>query len=104
MGSLPVAEDAVLLVSELLSTNAVLHTTSGDGGAFEVAVHVSAACARIEVRDQGSEDHPTAEPADTLAEAGRGISLVELISTRWGHTANDNGRSVFFELSWEDAD
>lgn len=69
LGSAPVAEDAVLLVSEL-STNAVLHTASGDGGYFEVAVHISTARARIEVRDQGTGRRPTAEPTDTLAEAG----------------------------------
>ena len=103
LGSVPVAEDAVLLVSEL-STNAVLHTASGDGGYFEVVVHMSAARARIEVRDQGSGRRPAAEPTDTLAEAGRGISLVEFIATRWGHTGDHTGRSVFFELSWEDAD
>jgi hypothetical protein len=37
---------------------------------------------------------------DGLAEAGRGVSLVELIASRWGRSGDATGRSVFFELCW----
>lgn len=99
LGSVPVLEEAVLLVSEL-STNAVLHTTSGNGGTFEVAVYASTRHARIEVQDQGSGPEPGAQAPDVLAEAGRGLSLVELVASRWGHCGGAAGRTVFFELYW----
>ena len=37
LGSSPVADDAVLLVSEL-ATNALEHTMTGNGGQFEVTI------------------------------------------------------------------
>ena len=89
----------MLLVSEL-STNAVLHTASGNGGTFEVAIYSSTRHARIEVHDQGSERQPRAQSPDALAEAGRGVSLVELVASRWGHSGDTIRRSVFFELCW----
>ncbi len=48
LGSVPVVDEAVLLVSELC-TNALLHTASGRGGTFEVAVYLGTLSARIEV-------------------------------------------------------
>lgn len=99
LGPVPVLEEAVLLASEL-STNAVLHTASGNSGTFEVAVYASTRHARIEVHDQGSEWVPEAVSPDGLAEAGRGVSLVELIASRWGQSGDATGRSVFFELCW----
>ena len=39
VGPVSVVDEAVLLVSELC-TNALLHTASGDGGMFEVAVYL----------------------------------------------------------------
>lgn len=100
LGSLPVVEEAVLLVSEL-ATNAVLHTASGNGGDFQVAIYQSPGHVRIEVLDQGGEDTPTAQPTEPLTEVGRGISLVELVAARWGYTGDSAGRSVFFELTWK---
>jgi serine/threonine-protein kinase RsbW len=95
-----VVEEAVLLVSEL-ATNAVLHTASGNSGVFEITVCQGPGHARIEVCDQGAEDAPTTQPTEPLTEAGRGLSLVELVAARWGHTGDSTGRSVFFELSWD---
>lgn len=57
LGPVPVAEEAVLLASEL-ATNAVLHTASGNGGTFEVAVRRTPSAVRIDVRDAGSHQAP----------------------------------------------
>ncbi len=46
----PVTDDVVFLVSEL-ATNAVLHTASGQGGTFAVAIRQHATRVRVEVWD-----------------------------------------------------
>lgn len=104
LGPVPVLDEAVLLVSELC-TNALLHTASGHGGTFEVAVYPCPLSARIEVRDGGATQAPSvSQPARTCAEDGRGLGLVELLAERWGHSGDHHGRSVFFELHWKQPD
>ena len=99
LGPVPVLDEAVLLVSEL-STNAVVHTAAGDRGTFGVAVRRQASSVRVEVCDSGSRRVPVARPQDELAEEGRGLGLVDLVADRWGHSGDQDGRSVFFELRW----
>jgi anti-sigma regulatory factor (Ser/Thr protein kinase) len=100
LGEAPVVDEAVLLVSELC-TNALLHTASGHGGTFEVVVCMHLSWVRIEVRDEGAPRPPVAwQSTDTFAEDGRGLGLVELLADRWGHSGEQAGRSVFFELHW----
>jgi anti-sigma regulatory factor (Ser/Thr protein kinase) len=99
LGPLPVVDEAVLLASEL-ATNAVVHTASGQGGAFDVAVRRYPSAVRIEVHDAGSHRVPMPRPQDTLADEGRGLDLVNLVADRWGHSGDQSGRSVFFELCW----
>lgn len=104
LGPVPVLDEAVLLVSELC-TNALLHTASGrNGGMFEVAVYTGTCSARIEVRDEGGSQAPALHPSDALAETGRGLGLVALLSDEWGHHGDHTGRSVFFELRWKEPD
>lgn len=104
LGPVPVVDEAVLLVSELC-TNALLHTASGNGGTFEVAVYPGSLSVRIEVRDGGTNQAPgVRQVADTFADDGRGLGLVELLADRWGHSGDQNGRSVFFELRWKQPD
>jgi hypothetical protein len=71
----PGLDDVLVLVSEVAS-NAVRHSASGDGGAFEVAVAVSGESVRVEVGDQGSGSEPRLAddqlPADVLT-GGRGL-------------------------------
>jgi len=100
VGDVPVRDETVLLVSEL-STNAIVHTASGDGGKFEVTVCLGRGAVRVEVKDGGaSRGAPAARPVDVLSEDGRGLGLVELLADRWGYEGDGNGRSVFFELRW----
>ena len=104
LGPVPVLDEAVLLVSELCA-NALLHTASGHGGTFEVAIYPRPFSVRVEVRDCGAAQAPgIRQPADTCAEDGRGLGLVELLADRWGHSGDHDGRSVFFELHWTQHD
>lgn len=99
LGPVPVLDEAVLLVSEL-ATNAIMHTASGDGGTFGVAIRRFVSSVHVEVRDSGSSRAPVALPQDTMSEEGRGLGLVDLVADNWGHSGNANGRSVYFELCW----
>jgi anti-sigma regulatory factor (Ser/Thr protein kinase) len=99
----PVLDEAVLLTSELCA-NALQHTASGNGGSFEVTVFRGDRSLRVEVRDDGATTIPavrTADDLDGLAECGRGLELVALIASRWGQCGDEYGRSVFFELRWD---
>jgi hypothetical protein len=88
------SDDAVLMAGELV-TNAMLHAHS----AFEVRVGALRDGARVEVRD----DSATLPMAGTLAAgalSGRGLMLVQSLSTRWGaHLGPEPGKTVWFELS-----
>jgi anti-sigma regulatory factor (Ser/Thr protein kinase) len=100
LGPVPIVDEAVLLVSELC-TNALQHTASGREGSFVVVVLPGSDSVRVEVRDEGSGPAPVPHPIDVLAEDGRGLGLVGLIADDWGYSGDCQGRSVFFELTWQ---
>jgi len=99
LGTCPVADDAVLLTSELAS-NAIAHTMSGDGGKFIVTVYRADARLHVEVRDDGSAKTPVTRPAREAGESGYGLALVERIASRWGHCGGLRSRVVWFDLEW----
>jgi anti-sigma regulatory factor (Ser/Thr protein kinase) len=99
VGDCPVADEAVLLTSELC-TNALQHTASGNGGTFEVTVYRGHASLRIEVYDDGSETAPAVQDYDELSADGRGLGIVALVADKWGQAGDEYGRSVYFELRW----
>lgn len=86
-------DTVALLVSEV-ATNALVH------GAGEVRVRVlpQPPGVRIEVAD-ASTAVPQRRQASTVDEGGRGIALVEALSTAWGSEARDGGKTVWFELA-----
>lgn len=95
----PAADEVVLLVSELC-TNAILHTASGHGGTFEVAITAGPGRVRVEVRDDGSEQEPVMSQADPVACTGRGLQLVAALAECWGFGGGPDRRVVFFQLRW----
>jgi serine/threonine-protein kinase RsbW len=96
----PVADDIVLLASEL-AANAVMHTASGADGTFSVSVRTDDGNIRVEVHDLGSGKAPTLHNSAVTTEAGRGLRLVEMIAARWGHSGGQCGRIVWFEVEWK---
>ena len=90
-------EAVVLVVSELV-TNAVLHARS------PVSVEVRR-CSRggvhVEVSDSSSATPVRTPPSDT-ALSGRGVALVEAVSTRWGVRSRTSGKTVWFEVDPDD--
>ena len=87
------SDTVALLVSEV-ATNALVH------GAGEVRVRVlpQPPGVRIEVAD-GSGTLPHRRTATAVDEGGRGIALVEALSTAWGSESTDDGKTVWFELA-----
>ena len=105
----PARDTLVMCVSEL-STNAISHTRSGDGGVFTVEVtrpRPGVAC--VVVTDAGGADEPCVPSTgfhDDLAEGGRGLALVAALTSRWGYCPAGpvpgpaGARSVWAEASW----
>ena len=85
-------ETAVLLVTELVS-NAVEH----GGGTAVVEVDLDDTRLRVCVADSDPR-LPTAALAAIDAERGRGLLLVEALSSRWGTARLEEGKCVWFEL------
>ena len=62
LGPCPVSDEAVLLVSEL-ATNALEHTSTGDGGQFQVTICRNGTSLLIGVSDNGSARSPHPVPS-----------------------------------------
>ncbi|MCW2595888.1 MAG: hypothetical protein JWP39_1776 [Jatrophihabitans sp.] len=90
-----VCSDAELVVTELVA-NAVRH--AGTEITIRLAVlEGERGGVRAEVSDS-SKRPVRPRHADALAESGRGLFLVDLLSTRWGADASSDGKTVWAEL------
>ncbi len=92
------AVTAELCVSELV-TNAVIH----GGSASQLAVALTGAGLEVSVSDQGGASahervRPVHEQGGPLRVYGRGLMIVEALSSSWGADALPEGTSVWFTL------
>lgn len=85
-------ETATLLVSEVV-TNVVLHART----AAALVVRLVEDRLRVEVRD-GSPLLPIAKQYGIEATTGRGVGLLDAMSSAWGVEATASGKTVWFEL------
>jgi anti-sigma regulatory factor (Ser/Thr protein kinase)/DNA-binding Xre family transcriptional regulator len=95
-------DTVVLLVSEMV-TNSIQHSGSHrDGGTITVALFAVPGGIRAEITDEGGATVPALQacsPDSALtAEKGRGLRLVNTLSTRWGHHRDEAGTVTWFEL------
>jgi anti-sigma regulatory factor (Ser/Thr protein kinase) len=89
-GMLPAIDDVRWVVSEL-ATNAVVHAAT----AFTVNVSRLDGVLTLTVGD-GSPVFPRKlRPGAELASSGRGLRIVEALSTAWGVTGKGTGKSVW---------
>ncbi|MCK8677844.1 ATP-binding protein [Streptomyces lichenis] len=100
-GAGPVQDDALLVVSELV-TNAVTATTTAlaePDGLSLVTVRLLGlrASVVIEVWDL-STARPAAKEPDEESEGGRGLLLVGSLASRWGSYTAGGGKAVWAEL------
>jgi hypothetical protein len=70
IGDAPVRDEAVLLVSEV-STNALVHTASGNGGKFEVTVCLAGRRVRVDVKGRRHAERNAVCPAAGCPGRGR---------------------------------
>ncbi len=91
----PLLEDGdVELLATETATNAVRHA----GTTATVIVRYLGDRVRVEVGD-GSTALPQVRTAALEETGGRGLSLVETLSSRWGVTRTVGGKRVWFEVS-----
>ena len=85
-------EAAVLLTSELI-TNALLHARTS----MKLRLRRRPGLVRIEVVDDGA-GQPVRRHYDEDASTGRGLALVEALSDEWGVEPANGGKAVWFTL------
>jgi anti-sigma regulatory factor (Ser/Thr protein kinase) len=86
------AGDIVLAASELV-TNAFEH---GRGG-IAVRLRFSGGCLLLEVRDSSPDDPVLRRPGPDSVR-GRGLALIQALSTAWGHERAGGGKWVWAEF------
>jgi anti-sigma regulatory factor (Ser/Thr protein kinase) len=86
-------EEPVLLCTDELVTNAIVHVASE----IEVVVRRAADVIRVEVHDR-SVRPPLRRMVGPDSESGRGLALVEALSSRWGVLPEPLGKAVWFEV------
>ena len=93
----PMADDAVLICSEL-ATNAILHSDSArPGGHFTVRAEVREGdYVWLEAEDQGGR-WAEGEPSDVR---GRGLEIVAELADYWDVRGDDIARVVCARLDW----
>ena len=92
VGAAGVCDTVALLVSEV-ATNALVH----GAGDVRVDVRTQGGSVRIEVSDD-STALPVPRDAGTDGESGRGMALVQALSSDWGTEARPDGKTVWFEV------
>jgi anti-sigma regulatory factor (Ser/Thr protein kinase) len=92
------SENAELLVSELL-TNAIKASLPAER-VLPVRLWLSSDRSRLLIQVQDTNRHPPARTrADNDDESGRGLHIVEAISTKWGwHTKEDHSGKIVWAL------
>ncbi len=95
---LPLADSALcdleLLASELI-TNAVVHTQAP----CTVCVSWNGERLRVEVTDVDPQlPSSSTDPAELLAENGRGLALVRALAAEWGAQPDPAGKRVWFAV------
>lgn len=89
-------DDVDLVVSELI-TNALLHARSQRQGGIRLELLRRGHSLVCRVAD-GSTLPPAPEHATETAESGRGLLLVQAVSTSWGWSYEPHGKVVWAEF------
>ncbi|MEU8800032.1 ATP-binding protein [Spirillospora sp. NPDC048819] len=88
----PALDDLVTVGSETVS-NAIAHTASGEGGRVTVSLLGGEDFYTLEVADDGAGGGRPRVEAETGAENGRGLRIVEALTESWGFRT-DGDRTI----------
>ncbi|MEW9554549.1 ATP-binding protein [Nonomuraea sp. NPDC050783] len=95
LGERPETDTARLVISEL-ATNAIRHTRSGlPGGRFGVTALAGSSLLILAVLDEGGPTAPHLRQAQDEDQNGRGLHLIDTLTTRWGIHGDQAGRTVW---------
>lgn len=86
--------DAAMVGTELVA-NAVRHATPLPGGVVSVGCEVTDTHVEISVTDGGSDSTPRPRRASMDDVDGRGLTIVNALSQRWGVRTGIDGQSVW---------
>jgi len=89
-------DDATLVASELIG-NAIRHASGGERDAWVVSWTVQSGELVISVEDP-SHDLPVRRNPAPDAPSGRGLAIVESLSSDWGVEHTDRGKRVWAKL------
>ncbi|WP_232661885.1 ATP-binding protein [Pseudonocardia sp. TRM90224] len=84
-------ETAALITNELV-TNAVEHSPKG-ATVIGFALSFDGAALTIEVRDS-SHSPPQLQPLNPLASRGRGLQMIDALTSHWHYELYDTGKTV----------
>lgn len=96
------ARDDIVCVATELSTNAVLHTATGQGGWFAVELTWYGPVMRVAVADCGGAGEPQVIH-DASGEHGRGLALVQGLAARSGFLGDHHSRLAWADVPWDQA-
>lgn len=85
--------DALVLLTSELVTNVVAHA----GTACHLGVELLADVVRVSVSDE-SDEPLQPRHAEPQSESGRGLALVDALSSNWGVVRRADGKTVWFEV------
>jgi anti-sigma regulatory factor (Ser/Thr protein kinase) len=86
--------DAVLVLSELLS-NAIRHGQPLPGAQVQVAWTLNSGTLELAVSDGGAPSPPQPTLPSPSSPGGRGLGIVEHLSSRWGYHNTNQGITVW---------
>jgi two-component sensor histidine kinase len=93
----PAVCDVALVISELFS-NALRHAAPLPGAKIRVTWRIDSVSVQISVSDGGGPTVPELGEPTQGATGGRGLRIVEKLSSRWGTSAGEDGTTVWAEV------
>jgi len=94
--------DVALVISELLS-NALRHAVPLPGSKIRVAWRIDPGSVLVSVSDGGGPTVPELGEPTQGATGGRGLRIVERLSSRWGTSTGEEGTTVWAEVPVREA-
>src|SRR5262249_47471013 len=99
---IPVDIDVAALLTSELVTNAITHDRvlrrGGASGTVTLNIHSREDQLRVEVYDTSLAPPVPDDSVPSDAEHGRGLQLVDSLSTTWGSYPTATGKAVYFTL------